>query len=29
VLEGEVGFESGEEVFSAGPGQLVAKPRGI
>ena len=29
VLEGEVGFEVGEESFSAGPGQLVAKPRGI
>jgi quercetin dioxygenase-like cupin family protein len=29
VLEGEVGFQVAEEVFSAGPGQLVAKPRGI
>ena len=29
VLEGEVGFEIGDEVLSAGPGQLVAKPRGI
>lgn len=29
VLEGEVGFQIGDEVFSAGPGQLVAKPRGI
>jgi len=29
VLEGEVGFQVGDEVFSAGPGQLVAKPRGI
>jgi quercetin dioxygenase-like cupin family protein len=29
VLEGEVGFEIGDEVFTAGPGQLVAKPRGI
>ena len=29
VLEGEVGFEVGDDLFSAGPGQLVAKPRGI
>jgi len=29
VLEGEVGFEVGEEVFTAATGQLVAKPRGI
>jgi quercetin dioxygenase-like cupin family protein len=29
VLEGEVGFQVGDEVFSAGSGQLVAKPRGI
>ena len=29
VLEGEVGFEIGDEVLSAGPGQLVRKPRGI
>jgi mannose-6-phosphate isomerase-like protein (cupin superfamily) len=29
VLEGEVGFEIGDETLSAGPGQLVAKPRGI
>ena len=29
VLEGEVGFEVGDDVFSAGAGQLVAKPRGI
>ena len=29
VLEGEVGFEVGDEVFSAKAGQLVAKPRGI
>jgi hypothetical protein len=29
VLEGEVGFEVGDEVFTAQAGQLVAKPRGI
>ncbi len=29
VLEGEVGFEIGDEVLSAGPDQLVRKPRGI
>ena len=29
VLEGEVGFQVGDDVFTAGPGQLVAKPRGI
>jgi quercetin dioxygenase-like cupin family protein len=29
VLEGEVGFEIGDEVLSARPGDLVAKPRGI
>jgi quercetin dioxygenase-like cupin family protein len=29
VLEGEVGFQVVDEVFSAGAGQLVAKPRGI
>ena len=29
VAEGEVGFEIGDETFAAGPGQLVAKPRGI
>ena len=29
VLEGEVGFEVGDEVFTAGADQLVAKPRGI
>ena len=29
VLEGEVGFEVGDETFSAGAGQLVAKPRAI
>ncbi|HEX6584098.1 MAG TPA: cupin domain-containing protein [Thermoleophilaceae bacterium] len=29
VLEGEVGFQVGDEVFTAEPGQLVAKPRGI
>ena len=29
VLEGEVGFEVGDDAFSAGAGELVAKPRGI
>jgi quercetin dioxygenase-like cupin family protein len=29
VLEGEVGFEVGEEEFTASAGELVAKPRGI
>jgi quercetin dioxygenase-like cupin family protein len=29
VLEGEVGFEVADEVFTAGSGRLVAKPRGI
>ena len=29
MLEGEVGFEVGDEVFTAAAGQLVAKPRGI
>jgi mannose-6-phosphate isomerase-like protein (cupin superfamily) len=29
VLEGEVGFEVGDESFTATAGQLVAKPRGI
>jgi mannose-6-phosphate isomerase-like protein (cupin superfamily) len=29
VLEGEVGFEIGDEVITAGPGRLVSKPRGI
>jgi quercetin dioxygenase-like cupin family protein len=29
VLEGQVGFQIGDEVFTAGPGQLVSKPRGI
>ena len=29
VLAGEVGFQVGDEVVSARPGQLVAKPRGI
>jgi mannose-6-phosphate isomerase-like protein (cupin superfamily) len=29
VLEGEVGFEIGDEVSTATVGQLVAKPRGI
>jgi mannose-6-phosphate isomerase-like protein (cupin superfamily) len=29
VLEGEVGFEIGDETFTAGPGELVAKPRGV
>jgi uncharacterized cupin superfamily protein len=29
VLEGEVGFELGDEVFTAKAGELVAKPRGI
>jgi quercetin dioxygenase-like cupin family protein len=29
VLEGEVGFEVGDETFSAAAGQLVAKPRAI
>jgi quercetin dioxygenase-like cupin family protein len=29
VLEGEVGFEIGDQVLTAGPGQFVAKPRGI
>jgi mannose-6-phosphate isomerase-like protein (cupin superfamily) len=29
VLEGEVGFQVADDVFTAGPGQLVAKPRGI
>src|SRR4051794_20886798 len=29
VLEGEVGFEVGDEAFTAGAGQPVAKPRGI
>jgi mannose-6-phosphate isomerase-like protein (cupin superfamily) len=29
VLEGEVGFQVGDEVFTAGPSQLVSKPRGI
>jgi len=29
VLEGEFGFEVGDELFSARAGELVAKPRGI
>jgi quercetin dioxygenase-like cupin family protein len=29
VIEGEVGFEIGGEVRTAGAGELVAKPRGI
>jgi mannose-6-phosphate isomerase-like protein (cupin superfamily) len=29
VLEGEVGFEVGDEVFTARAGELVAKPRAI
>jgi quercetin dioxygenase-like cupin family protein len=29
VLEGDVGFEVGDETFTARAGQLVAKPRGI
>jgi quercetin dioxygenase-like cupin family protein len=29
VLEGEVGFQVDDDVFTAGPGQLVAKPRRI
>ena len=29
VLEGEVGFQIGEEVFVARPGDLVFKPRGV
>jgi mannose-6-phosphate isomerase-like protein (cupin superfamily) len=29
VLEGEVGFEVGDDSFTARAGQLVAKPRGI
>ncbi len=29
VLEGEVGFELGDEVFTARAGELVAKPRAI
>jgi quercetin dioxygenase-like cupin family protein len=29
VLEGGVGFEVGDESFTAGAGRLVAKPRGI
>src|SRR5687767_9624945 len=28
VLEGEVGFQLGDEVRYAGPGELVRKPRG-
>ena len=29
VLEGEVGFQGGDEVVTAGPGDLVLKPRGV
>ena len=29
VLEGRVGVQIGDEVAEAGPGELVAKPRGI
>jgi mannose-6-phosphate isomerase-like protein (cupin superfamily) len=29
VLEGRVGFQLGDEVLVAGPGELVFKPRGI
>ena len=29
VLRGEVGFQVGDDVFTAGPGQLVAKPRDV
>src|SRR4051812_3747644 len=29
VVEGEVGFEIGHDVFTANPGDLVSKPRGI
>jgi quercetin dioxygenase-like cupin family protein len=29
VAEGEVGFEIGDETFTAAAGQLVAKPRGV
>ncbi len=29
VIEGEIGFEIGGEEFTAGPGHLVLKPRGV
>jgi quercetin dioxygenase-like cupin family protein len=29
VLEGEVGVQIGEEVYSAGPGTYIRKPRGV
>ena len=29
VLSGRVGFQIGDEVAEAGPGELVAKPRGV
>lgn len=29
VLEGEVGVQIGDEVLTAGPGDLVCKPRGV
>lgn len=29
VLEGRVGVQLGDEVFEAGPGELVFKPRGV
>jgi mannose-6-phosphate isomerase-like protein (cupin superfamily) len=29
VLEGTIGVEVGEETFEAGPGSVVAKPRGV
>ena len=29
VLEGEVGIQIGDEIIYGGPGELVAKPRGI
>jgi hypothetical protein len=29
VLEGRVGFQLGDEVREAGPGEVVAKPRGV
>jgi oxalate decarboxylase/phosphoglucose isomerase-like protein (cupin superfamily) len=29
VLEGRIGVQLGDEVFEAGPGELVFKPRGV
>ncbi len=29
VLSGEIGVQLGDEVLSAGPGEMVAKPRGV